>query len=199
MSYSPELSDDAVISRVIGGEKDAYRILVDRYGARMLGFCRGRLGSEDEAADAAQDVFIRAYSSLPRFRRGESFSAWLFAIAANQVRTRFRMFGSMRRRLEAVARGTDAARDTRPEDDPAVTVLAEADAAALRDSVAALPRETRGAVELYYFAGLPVAECARALGIGEEAVKSRLFRARRQLRRALEPAQPVSGSGGIRS
>ena len=196
---APEPTDDDVISRVLGGEKNAYRTLVDRYGVRVLSFCRARLGSEDEAADAAQDVFIRAYSSLSKFKRGGSFPAWLFAIAANHVRTRFRLFGSMRRRIEAVARGTDAARDSRPEDDPAVAVLAEAEAAELRDAVADLPADLRGTVELYYFGGLPVADCAIALDIGEEAVKSRLFRARRQLRKALESAQPVSGSGGIRS
>ncbi len=80
--------DVVVIQRVLGGDADAFRLLVRRYGGRLRGFCLARLGDPDEADDAVQDVLLRAYRSLGTFRLGTSFASWLFAIAANRVRTR---------------------------------------------------------------------------------------------------------------
>jgi len=182
--------DDEVVKRVLSGDREAYRFLVDKYGPRVISFCRSRMRSEDDARDAAQDVFIRAFSSLASFRIGESYAAWLFAIAANHVRTRFRVFSSERRKTEAAGIEVAAA----PPADPVEDVEKAFRAEGLRRAVSALPPDMRWPVEFYYFAELSVAETARVLGIGEEAVKTRLFRARKSLRRALEEKQPKSSS-----
>ena len=186
-------ADDDAVARVLSGDRDAFRSLVDRYGQRIAAFCGSRLRSEDEARDAAQEVFVRAYRSLGTFRRGESFPAWLFAIAANQLRTRFRVFASDRHKVEAAGSEAAAAAASDPAEEAADAIRAQA----LRRAVAALPRDQRLPVELYYFGELSVAEVARALGLGEEAVKTRLFRARKALRIALEGKQPREGSRGI--
>ncbi len=186
-------ADDDAVARVLSGDRDAFRSLVDRYGQRIAAFCGSRLRSEDEARDAAQEVFVRAYRSLGTFRRGESFPAWLFAIAANQLRTRFRVFASDRHKVEAAGSEAAAAASADPAEEAADAIRAQA----LRRAVAALPRDQRLPVELYYFGELSVAEVARALGLGEEAVKTRLFRARKALRIALEGKQPREGSRGI--
>jgi RNA polymerase sigma-70 factor (ECF subfamily) len=186
-------ADDEAVARVLSGDRDAFRILVDRYGQRIVAFCGSRLRSEDEARDAAQEVFIRAYRSLGSFRRGESFPSWLFAIAANQLRTRFRIFASDRHKVEAAGSEAAAAAPADPAEQAADAMGAQA----LRRAVAALPRDQRLPVELYYFGELSVAEVARALSLGEEAVKTRLFRARKALRIALEGKQPRGGSRGI--
>ena len=185
--------DSEVVEKVLSGDREAYRFLVDKYGPRVISFCRSRMRSEDDARDAAQDVFLRAYSSLASFRTGESFAAWLFAIAANHARTRFRIFSSERRKIEAVRLEAAAAAPADPSEDVERVLRAEG----LRRAVSALPPDMRWAVEFYYFAELSVAETARVLGIGEEAVKTRLFRARKLLRRALEEKQPKSSSRGI--
>lgn len=185
--------DSEVVGKVLSGDREAYRFLVDKYGPRVISFCRSRMRSEDDARDAAQDVFLRAYSSLASFRTGESFAAWLFAIAANHARTRFRIFSSERRKIEAVRLEAAAAAPADPSEDVERVLRAEG----LRRAVSALPPDMRWAVEFYYFAELSVAETARVLGIGEEAVKTRLFRARKLLRRALEEKQPKSSSRGI--
>jgi len=186
--------DVVVIQRVLGGDADAFRLLVQRYGARLRGFCLARLGDPDEADDAVQDVLLRAYRSLGTYRLGTSFASWLFAIAANRVRTRR---GRTVAREALVRRAADEAR-TAATPDPSDQAVVRMEREEVRRAVAGLSWPLRVVVELYYFAGLSVAETGSALGLGHEAVKSRLLRARRELSRlAAEPAQPGPGGEGI--
>jgi RNA polymerase sigma factor (sigma-70 family) len=188
------LDDVVVIQRVLGGDADAFRLLVQRYGGRLRGFCLARLGDPDEAV---QDVLLRAYRSLGSFRLGSSFASWLFAIAANRVRTR-RVRISAREAL--TRRAADAAR-TAPAVDPAGQAMACLEREEVRRAVARLAGPLRAVVELYYFAGLSVEDTAYTLGLGNEAVKSRLLRARRELARhaadPADPAQPAPDGEGI--
>ena len=189
--------DVVVIQRVLGGDADAFRLLVQRYGGRLRGFCLARLGDPEEADDAVQDVLLRAYRSLGSFRLGASFASWLFAIAANRVRTR-RGRTSAR---EALARRAADAERTAPAADPAGQALVHLEREEVHQAVARLAWPLRVAVELYYFAGLSVEDTAAALGLGREAVKSRLLRARRELARhaagPVDRAQPVPDGEGI--
>lgn len=193
MASELELDDLQAVHLVLSGDGTAFRAIVERYGDRVLRFCRSRLGSEEEAADAAQDVFLRAYRSLASYRLGSSFPSWLFSIAANRIRTRGRRLSVERDRIVRAAAEASAAQ----ADDPELFAQRELEAEELRVAVAALPRDLRDCVQCYYFAELSVADCAVALGIGEEAVKSRLFRARGKLRKALERRQPRRGKAGI--
>ncbi|MCE1195438.1 RNA polymerase sigma factor [bacterium] len=186
--------DSDAVARVLSGDREAFRALVDRYEQRIVAFCGARLRSDDDARDAAQEVFVRAYRSLNTFRSGESFPSWLFAIAANHLRTRFRVFVSDRHKIEAAGSEAAAAAPADPAEEAADAIRAQA----LRRAVAALPRDQRLPVELYYFGELSVADTARALSLSEEAVKTRLFRARKALRIALEGKQPRGGSRGIK-
>ncbi|MDP3179552.1 MAG: RNA polymerase sigma factor [Spirochaetaceae bacterium] len=177
------IEDVVLVHRALGGDDGAFRALVLRYGDRLFRLCRSRLDSDEEAEDAAQDSFLRAYRSLGRFRLGESFAAWLFGIAVNRSRTR-----ASQTAMETVktARAASEAEVNAPGGDPAEAVEAEAEFQALRAAVASLPDELRLPVQLYYFAGLSVAEISKERGLGAEAVKSRLFRARKKLRSILE-------------
>ncbi len=188
----PDFDDLSAIHRVLAGDQEAFRPIVERYGERIRRFCRSRLGSEEEAEDTAQDIFLRVYRSLGTFRLGQSFPVWLFSIAANRTRTRLLRFATEKARISAAEREAKAS----VAEDPADEALRRLEAAALRKAVAALPSDQRGPVELYYFAELSVSETARVLGLGEEAVKSRLFRARRLLRELLENPQPQEDPGG---
>lgn len=185
--------DDEVVRKVLSGDRDAYREIVERYGSRLIAFCRSRMQSDEDARDAAQDVFVRAYSSLSSFRQGESFASWFFAIAANHVRTRFRLIRSEKHKSEALLIELSTAVPVDPVDEADRAMSAEA----LRRAVRALPPDMRWPVEFYYFAGLSVAETARVLALSEEATKTRLFRARKSLRSFLEDAQPARDSRGI--
>lgn len=184
------MEDDAIVAKVLGGDRNAFGAIVGRYGSRVVAFCRVRTVSDEEARDAAQEVFIRAFSSLGTYRRGECFRSWLFAIAVNHTRSRFRLLSAERRKIEAAGN----AGATEPLRDPVDAVDASLRSEALRAAIRMLPVGLKRPVELYYFAELSVEETARTLGIGTEAVKSRLFRARRALRARLEDTARDSGS-----
>jgi len=188
--------DIVAIKRVLGGDREAYRALVERYGGALVRYCAVRLGSAEEGEDAAQEILVRAFKALGGFRVGSSFPAWLFAIAANFAKSRAaRARKSQERAPRAAPESIDALESTRPG--PAESALEAMDAERVAAAVAALPRETRSIVELRYFAGLSVADAAEALGIGEEAAKARLFRARKILRKSLDSEQPFFGPGSI--
>lgn len=174
--------DIRAVHRTLSGDSEAFRFLVLKYADRMLAFCRSRSASDEDAADAAQEAFTRAFRSLRTFRLGGSFAAWLFAIAANRTRTGWLKRASERDKVERA--GFEAA--TEREEDPEEEALRRMETERIRDEVKNLPLDLRTAVELYYFAELSVTETAQTLDVGDEAIKSRLFRARKKLREALE-------------
>lgn len=188
--------DAALVGRVLAGEPDAFRSLVDRYSDRLYRFCRARLGDDADAEDAVQDVFVRAYRSLASFDASRSWPSWLFSIAANRVKSRYSARSSVARLVErAGGEALVVGEAASAGEDPAELAVGAMAAEALREAVAALPAAYRAPVELYYFAGLGVADVARALGLGEEAVKTRLFRVRKELSRLLDDTGQPRGRG----
>ncbi len=185
-------SDDdiSVIKRILDGDGGAFRILVDRYGDRLFHFCMARLGDRSDAEDAVQDVFVRAYRSLRTFDMTRNWSSWLFAIAANRVKSRYANRASASAISQRAGYESMLADETASDAaDPEHQVLDLLAAEALRSAVASLPESYRAPVELYYFAGLNVSDIARALGTGNEAIKTRLFRARKELLRILDDSR----------
>ena len=174
--------EDGIIGRVLEGNHHAFREIVELYAPRVLAFCRARLRSEEEAQDAAQEVFIRAYKSLSTFRRGENFTSWLFAIAANNVRTHFRIRAQRQKKEAFIRQWYTEDRMFDPEQDAELALQKSA----LRNAVQSLSEDLRKPVGLYYFAELSVRDTAQVLGVSEETVKTRLFRARHQLREIIQ-------------
>jgi RNA polymerase sigma-70 factor, ECF subfamily len=175
------------IQRVLSGEPRMFSFLVDKYEHRLRKFCRSRL-PDSEVDDAVQDVFIKAFQGLAGFQLGRSFSPWLFAIALNGIARKKRRY-----RNDEVKRVRFAAenRDAYGSNDG----QRELEEESLRKAVAALPRSYRDVVDLYYFAELDTEQTAKALDIGLEAVKTRLFRARKLLRKMLENGNRVGTEG----
>ncbi len=82
------MSDDAAdVQRVLAGDVDAYSALVDRYYDRCARFAVRMLGNRDDAEDALQATFLRAYRALNRYQERDRFSAWLYRILMNQCRS----------------------------------------------------------------------------------------------------------------
>lgn len=193
MDDAASAQDRIAVAAVLGGERNAFASLVERYGGRLLAYCRSRTGSDEEASDAAQEILVRAYSSLATFRIEESFPAWLFAIAANHLRRRFRS-SLTRSKVQEAAQALAVDAQTASAEDEVERALT---VQAVRDAAGSLPEALRRPVELYYFAELSVGETARALGLGEEAVKSRLHRARAAMRRFFEKSGRSARRGGL--
>jgi RNA polymerase sigma factor (sigma-70 family) len=181
-------TDDSDITLVLaarGGDKAAFAAVLGRHWPMLLALCRRSLGDPLLAEDAAQEAAVQALLSLDGLRRAERFDAWLGGIGLNICRRWRRYQAREVWSWEALQGGWRAPepRDWRPE--PA-ELVEEADLAArVRRAVAALPPGQRAAVLLFYLSGLTHAETAAHLGIEVGAVKTRLHKARRALRRQL--------------
>ncbi|CAN5829446.1 RNA polymerase sigma factor RpoE [soil metagenome] len=168
--------------RAARGDVDAYSEIVRRY--QQLAFRTAYLITRhpEEAEDAAQEAFIKAYRALPRFRVGSSFRPWLLRIVANEAQNRRRSAGrrlALTRRLVLSRPSAGAA----PSAERAA--LTDESHRALLEAVDRLPYGDRLIITCRYFLDLPEAETAEMLGIARGTVKSRLSRARARLRREL--------------
>src|SRR5262245_56627876 len=175
--------DQTFVRAAAAGDADAFEALVRRYEQRVVSLCGTLVGPED-AEDLAQEVFVRVYRALPSFREASAFRTWLYRIAMNVARS-YRAH-SWRRAAVWVDSGADETSAFDPED--------SADFEALwltRDAVEraleSLPHELRVAVVLRDLHGLEYREISETTGVPIGTVESRIFRARRRLRRALEP------------
>lgn len=152
------------------------------YQHRVFGVALRMLGNRAEAEEIAQETFLRAHRALPEFRGEACLHTWLYAIASRLCLNRL---ASADRRL---LRGDDEALATAPSGEPsaaAVLERAELDAA-VREAIAALPDERRIVVVLRDVEGLSYEEIAEALGLEPGTVRSRLHRARLDLKAKLE-------------
>ena len=177
-------SDAAVIGRVRAGEHEAFALLVERYRARCVRLARRLLADPDEADDAVQDAFIRAYRSLDRYEDRQRFGAWLLCIVANRCHS---ASARAARRARVASDWWDAQRCVAGEsiapsdDDPAL-------ATRLAAALDALPAPTREVVVQRYAHELSYEEIAGRTGLGVSALKMRVSRGSAQLRRALVAA-----------
>jgi RNA polymerase sigma-70 factor, ECF subfamily len=179
---NPSLDDAEVVRRVLDGERQLFEVLVRRHDPRVYRTVRAILRDEDEAEDAMQAAWVSAYQHLGEFAGTAAFTTWLVRIAANEA------LGRLRGRTRLVRADDDeeeaGTMDPRAEDPE--------ERAAAREAVSLVERAVDGLTPPYRLVfmlreveQLSTAETAAALGLGEEAVKVRLHRARAMLRRAL--------------
>lgn len=191
--------DREVLARVAAGDTEAFGLLVERHQERLLRLCDRMLGDAEEARDAAQEVFLKAFRNAGAFRpRGQVYT-WLYRIAVNHCLNKLRRRKLVRfLGLEGEA-GEESAPGLDPRDpapDPAAALAARRRWRATREAIAALPPSQRAVLVLAKFEGLSYKEIAAVLGITLGAVESRLFRAVRRLEAVGESAgkRPAGGS-----
>jgi RNA polymerase sigma-70 factor (ECF subfamily) len=181
-------NDAALMSRVHDGDPVAFAALMERWELPLKAFIGRIVLNAADAAELAQESFVAVWQNRARFRPGAEFKPWIFTIALNLARKRLRWW---RRRpsvsLDAWMQ-TDAPRAEEAGRDPAMADRLERAevAAAVRDAVAALPRELREAIVLFEFEQLPQSEIALIVGATPKAVETRIHRAREKLRVALK-------------
>ncbi|MFA6285738.1 MAG: RNA polymerase sigma factor [Opitutaceae bacterium] len=175
MNLSGQTDDDAqLIQEASAGSPQAFSDLFNRYYPMIHAFAYRLSLCPAEASDIAQDTFIQAARSLGGFRREASFKNWLYAIAANKSRDRFRQ-RVRRDRLSADYATLNAS--SRAE---------SAEVGLVREALAGLTQDLREAVALVYYEGLNHAEAARVLGCAETTVSWRIFRAKQKLKPVLQ-------------
>jgi RNA polymerase sigma-70 factor (ECF subfamily) len=178
-----DASDRIIIQRVLSGDVEAYARLVDRHYDRCARIAVRILGNREDAEEAIQDAFLRAFRALESYEDRERFSAWLTRILVNQCRS---LLARTRRReavfLDVDPRALDLAAGARDEDGPWPD---------LEHVLAALPAEQREALVLKYADDLTYEEMSRITGAGESALKMRVQRAFAKLRALLQEVPNV--------
>ena len=180
------MSDEDVVRQVLAGEITFFEILMRRYNRRLYRVARSILGDDSEAEDVIQDSYVRAYTHLNQFAGEARFSTWLTKIAVHEALARLRHRG----RFVEIDSTPGAERDdmslfTSKTRDPEQQVLARELNVVLEAAVDALPEAYRSVFMLRDVEEMSTAETAECLDISEEAVKTRLHRARALLREEL--------------
>jgi RNA polymerase sigma-70 factor (ECF subfamily) len=178
-------SDEELVEACQAGESSAFDLLVARWEDKIRGASYRLLGSEDEARDAAQEAFLKAYKGLSDFKGEAQFSSWLYRIAVNLCRDR------LRRRKGKTLVSLEALEDAGPviatREPGAHELVQQLDLRrAVRRAIAELSEEQREVVILKEYQGLTFLEIAQTLDLPVSTVKTRLYRGLGQLRLRLE-------------
>ncbi|MEP6689530.1 MAG: RNA polymerase sigma factor [Gemmatimonadaceae bacterium] len=169
-----EVPDTALIQRVLGGDTEAYALLVARYYDRYARFAVNMLGNREDAEEALQDAFVRAYRSLGRYENRERFGAWLFRILVNRCRTT----AARRRVRERVIVAGEEMMATAA----APAVVWDGFREELARALVLLAPEQREAFLLKHVEDLSYEEMSVMTGVGVSALKMRVQRACARLR-----------------
>jgi RNA polymerase sigma-70 factor, ECF subfamily len=184
---SADPQDALDMSRLVRGHDTALNDLMQRHAPRLFQYLLRSLQNEQDAADLAQETFVRVFQNRSSFDPRLKFSTWLYAIAANLVRDRYR-WRSRHPQVSLEASPANARADVAiasAERAPDETLQLSEQAAAVREAIAALPEELRQPLILAVYQELPQAEIAAILKCSVKAVETRIYRARQQLRERL--------------
>jgi RNA polymerase sigma-70 factor, ECF subfamily len=186
------VAETDLIERVKAGESELFYSLIEPYQRAVYAAAFSVLGNEADAEDAAQEAFLKAYAKLDQFRAECKFSTWLIQIAVNEARMRRRK--ERKAFYESIDEGyQDDSGDYFPRDFadwreiPSEALAQNQLKEALSHAIASLKPLYREVFILRDVQGLNVREAAEALGLNEPLVRTRLLRARLQMRDALAP------------
>jgi len=180
------MTEELLLHRVRGGDREAFRAIMQRCNQRLFRVARAVVGSDDEAEDVLQEAYLRAFAGIQQFRGESSLTTWLTAITLNEARGRLR--------LRRPTTDLDMMDDTRviPFPGHAEALDPEQEAARsgtrrlLERAIDGLPGEFRIVFMLREIEGCSVEETAAQLALNPQTVRTRLFRARQLLRAELE-------------
>ena len=176
-------SDQDLIQQCLSGRTESFGLLVERYQHRLFHALVHMLGSSADAQDVAQDAFVQALEKLKTFRGQSAFYSWLFRIAMNAA-------VSSRRKTRRMSTSVDAARekagiepsDHRPSTEPSYALDVSDRQRLVRQALGELPDEFRTVLVLKEMDGMPYEQIAEICDCPVGTVRSRLHRARLELR-----------------
>jgi RNA polymerase sigma-70 factor, ECF subfamily len=177
------LTDNEVISRVLGGERHLFEILMRRNNQRVFRAARAIVKNDEEAQDVMQESYVRAYQHLSEFRGEAQLSTWLCRIAVHEALARVRRAGKMEPTDPEMMEGPNMPHST--SRDPEEATSDDELRVMLEEAVDSLPEVFRTVFVLRAVEQMSTLEVAEALSVPEDTVKTRLFRARGLLRQAL--------------
>jgi RNA polymerase sigma-70 factor, ECF subfamily len=176
--------DRILVTQAAAGCRESFDELVRRYRRRVYNLVRALTAGDSEAEDLVQDIFVRAYRAIGRFRGDSAFRSWLYRIAINVVHTHLDRRRTRDGTLGAQPRDAETLDELPAGDDVEQTLLRRQ---VIDRALASLPEDLRVLVVLRDVQGLKYDEIAKVVKTPRGTVESRLFRARQRLRPLLEP------------
>jgi RNA polymerase sigma-70 factor (ECF subfamily) len=174
-------SDQALVARVLDGDLEAFGVILARHQGRVYSIASQFAANADDASDLAQEIFLKAYRSLSRFRGDAAFSTWLYRIAVNACVDYTRRRG----RTAYLPLEDDIVSGCNVGPDPQEDIERRQLRSDLAHAVRGLSNKLRVALILHDIEGLTHEEISRIVGCSVGTTKSRLFRAREEVRRRL--------------
>ena len=174
-----EQTDEALVRLVLGGERESFAVLVDRYKRGITNFIGASVRSSSDVADLSQETFMRAYAHLGTFNPSLGrFSTWIYHIARNVVRTHL---GKSLRRPQTQELGEERTLesvlpDLSADADPARGILRAEAEADVRAALSELPERTRAVLSLRYYNNLEYQTIAETMGLSLGNVKTLIHR-----------------------
>ena len=199
MPEPPPTPDLLLARRAAAGQPAAWDEIVDLYGGRLFNLALQFAASREEAEDLTQEIFLRLYQSLRRYRGEAPLAAWALRLSRNLCIDHYRRTRRERRAATAADPGTDELLLALPAaDDPGADCERRRELAAVHAALAGMPRELAEVVVLRDLQGFSLEEAAVALDLPLGTVKSRLHRARLELAgRVTGGPRPRAALGGL--
>ena len=195
------ISDAVAVERTLAGEREAYRVLVERHSQYVYRLAYRMTGKKEDAEEVVQEAFLRAYQKLEQFAGNANFATWVYRIAANYAIDRLRQRKNEDARREQPQRVAEG----EPEPDPLSEVKDRAPsperlagsaqlAARMKEALDTLTPAERTAIVMRHWDGCGIEEIAAVLKSNTSAAKNTVFRAVQKLRSALKPFVDARGA-----
>jgi RNA polymerase sigma-70 factor (ECF subfamily) len=190
-----EQADEGLVKLVLGGERDSFSVLVDRYKRGITNFIGASVRSQADVADLSQETFLRAYAHLGTFNPSLGrFSTWIYHIARNVVRTHL---GKNQRRPQAQDFGEDqtlenALPDLSQDADPSGRMLRTEAECDVRAALAELPERTRTVLSLRYYDNMEYQTIAETMGLSLGNVKTLIHRGKLALAQKMREREQLA-------
>ena len=181
MADESELNEPLVVSQIVSGQKNLFRLLVRQHEKAVYGMGMSFFRNKEDASDFTQEVFIKAYRSLSRFEGRSRFSTWLYKIAYNTA------INEVNRRKEYFSLAEeDAEKLVNNGETPERVTLRNAAKEAVLTAIKELPERFRICIDLFFFYDRSYREIEAITGIPVNTIKSHVFRAKTLLKEKLE-------------
>jgi len=183
------LRDEEVVSYIVKGKTELFSVIIDRYQSKVFSTAFHYTHDHEEARDLTQEILIKLYNNLQKYKGKASFSTWLYRIAVNRCIDWVR-----KKKLQTVSAICDGSEEELdiydtiadsgggPEED----LIKQENAVYLRKLVEGLPEIYKTVIILYYFEDLSPQEISEIIGVPKRTIETRLFRAKNLLKLRME-------------
>lgn len=194
-----EVTDAAIVAQVLDGDRDAFRVLVERHGRTLFHVAYRMTGNEQDSEEIVQETFLRAYRALERFEMRANFGTWIYRIAVNRTldflsmkKTQMQNKGNYQITDEPDPENSHEIRIEAPQPGPDRLLVSAEIKTKMAQALSLLTPVERVAFTMRHMEGRSVDEISQALKVKNSAAKNTIFRAVQKLRQQLQPFASVA-------